>query len=86
MVQKGHRQTSTKISMGLIMKIHLLDMVTCDSYLNGKRLDSFYKIIGIRKIDEFENYEGLWDIQDIVDNKTYQALGNSLTVWRPVNE
>ncbi len=73
------------------MKIKLFDVVTCHgnfSYDNGKKLDSFYQVVGRKKMsDEFcENYGGLFQLQDIKDNGLHDAFGCAIKVWKPVED
>lgn len=67
--------------------ITLMDLVTSTETTNGVDLDSFYKVIGIKHIQNTQlNDEcgGIFELLDIVTKVKYTARGNTLTKYEAV--
>lgn len=67
-------------------KITIGDLVSCTTNASCEKLDSLYKIIGMRFVDDeiISTLGGYFVIKDVRTDKEYNVLGNCLIVWKPV--
>lgn len=64
-------------------RIHLFDLVTSGSHVNGIPLTNrFFKVVG-HTVDVLKDLGGLWKLKDIITGEEISCLGKYITVWRP---
>jgi hypothetical protein len=64
-------------------RIHLFDIVTSESHVNGVPLTNrLFQVVGLR-VGVLEEHEGLWTLKDVKTGEETSCLGKFMTVWRP---